>query len=141
MDAYFFDSADGGDIECLNGVITLDEGLYAMAYLCLQGGNEDDDGSDGALPLQWWGNLTDTNESRHLRSQFQAAVLNNPLNSATLQIFEEAATADLNVMVEEELVESFTVEARIAAPKRLALECQFAVRDDVFPLTLEFLTR
>jgi phage gp46-like protein len=138
MDVKFFQSNDGGEIECVNGVITLEEGLESASLLSLFGGCDDDDATDGTQSLQFWGNVLEEDGSpRQVRSRFQALTLTMPLNSATLQEFQEAAAADLDWLVEGEVVDSFTVETSIAGPKKLALSGEFNVRNDVYPFTFQ----
>lgn len=141
MDIKFFQSNDGGEIEYVNGLATTEDGLVGAALISLFGGNDDDDGTDSTAAIQWWGNfLEEEGEPRQIRSRFQALTLTTPLNSATLQLFQEAAEADLAWMVDAEVVDSFTIETSIAGPKRLQVDGQLNVRTDVYPFSFEIQT-
>ncbi len=138
MDAHFYQSDDGGEIECVNGVITTSQGLESAVTLSLFGGNDDDDGTDRTEALQWWGNfIEEEQEARILRSRFQAMCITTPLNSATLQLFQEAVEADLAWMISSEVVDSITVTTSITAPKRLAVEIVLSVRTDTYQFRIE----
>ena len=51
-DVLLYHTPDGGEIEMVNGLVTMSGGLETMAYLCLFGGNEEDDGRPGHDQLQ-----------------------------------------------------------------------------------------
>lgn len=108
-DVRLFNTVDGGDIAVSNGQVEVDGGLETMAYLCLFGGNLDDDGAAQNLK-SWWGNI---GEADPYRSQFQYLLNKIPTTSANLQRLQRAAEADLAIFRTARIVSEITVEVSV----------------------------
>ncbi len=93
-DVVLFQTVDDGEIEVVNGLVTMSGGLQTAVYISLFGGNSDDDGRK-SNPLQWWGNRIEPLVENQQRSETQHAlqtVIPIPVN---LRKIEQAATRDL----------------------------------------------
>lgn len=107
-----------GDITIEGGVVEMAQSFETMVYLCLFGGNYDDDGR-AENRRAYWGNITEPNSSRHMISETQY-ILNttNPTTEGLLKI-EQAALADLAVFTKESIANSVEVNASIPALNRV----------------------
>lgn len=103
---------DAGNIRLEGGAVQMDGGLSSAVYLSVMGGNADDDGSDGN-PLQWWGNLGETEPARRYRSELQYLLTSLPATSANLLLLEEAARRDLQWMLDENIINELNIAATI----------------------------
>ena len=121
-DVLLFQTNDNGDVAIENGVVRMSGGLETMAYLCLFGGNKDDDGSQNN-PQQWWGNLAEE-PARQYRSETQFLLRSIPAIPANLRRIEQAASRDLSVFTEQNIADEVSVEASIPALNRVALAVQ-----------------
>jgi len=135
MDVRLYHTIDGGEIESVNGQITMAEGLESAGYLSLFGGNYDDSGSDADEPLEWWGNKLEEDDAKKLRSRTQAILCGLPATPANLQLVDDAMAADLAWMLEE-VATSVDVAARLVAPKRVELSVEIAVGESRYPFTI-----
>lgn len=113
-DVHLFNTADGGDISVADGVFEMTPGLCTMAYLCLFGGNQDDDGSD-ASNLQWWGNIGELDLANQYRSETQNLIDGLPATSNNVLKLKNAAQRDLQVMITEGVANSVVVSVSIPA--------------------------
>lgn len=98
MDVLFFQTPDGGEISCVNGQITLTEGLEVSAYLSCFGGNADDSGLEADNSKQFWANFDQPDPDKRYRSELQFLLRTLPLIPANLKRFEDAAASDLRWM-------------------------------------------
>lgn len=119
MDVNLFQTVDGGEIEIENGVITMDGGLKAAAYLSLFGGNEDDDGSENN-PYTYWGNI-DEDESKKYTSLTQNLLQSLPATSNNLLKINDAALKDLEWFLTDGLASNIEVFASIKELNSLSL--------------------
>lgn len=113
-------TVNGGDVECSNGQMVMDEGLENAVYLSLFGGNEDDSGLEADDAKQWWGNRDEPEGASRYRSAAQYLLATLPLIPASLQRIEEAATSDLSWMTDS-IATDVAVRAAMPAPKRIDL--------------------
>lgn len=113
-DIDLFNTADGGDIAVELGVIRMTKSPRVSVYLSLFGGNVDDDGIDGS-PLQWWGNVLETDEAARYRSRTQHQLSRLPATPNSLADIEDAARQDLGWMLREGAATSVDVSASIPA--------------------------
>jgi phage gp46-like protein len=113
-------SNDGGDITLQGGLVLMAEGLETAAYLSLFGGNEDDPGETDTT-LQWWGNLLEAEPERAYRSETQYLVKSLPAVPLNLRRIEQAASRDLQWMLDTGLAQSIDVEATIPAVNRVRI--------------------
>lgn len=119
-DVLLFQSTDGGEIEAVNGLLTMSGGLETMAYLCLFGGNENDSaGADSAR--QWWGNLTETDPALQYRSETQNLLQALPATSNNLKRVEQAAKRDLQVFITSGIATEVNVSVTIPAINSLKI--------------------
>jgi len=114
MDVLLFQSVDGGNISVVDGITEMTGGFETMAYLCLFGGNEDDNGLPGNR-LTWWGNLLETNPAFKYVSETQHLLRSIPAISANLLRIEEAAKRDLQVFLDLSIASSVELTVTIPA--------------------------
>lgn len=119
-DVSLFQTNDDGEIEVVNGVVTMSGGLETAAYLSLFGGNEDDDGRKDN-PKTWWGNLLEINPTKKYVSETQHLLQSIPAVSANLRKIEDAAKKDLNWFLTNNIASSVTVLASIPDVNRITL--------------------
>ncbi len=130
-DVLLFDEPDGGNIEILEGRITLTDTLEVAVYLALFGGNERDGGGDDDLPREWWGNKIELVPARRYRSEFQQLLATASVTPSTLSRFRDAADRDLAFLTAEGLATAVVVSARITAPKRIQLRVLLEANGEV----------
>lgn len=135
MDVNLFQSADGGNVECVAGQITMSEdGLSTAAYLSLFGGNQDDTGSDGDKPLEWWGNKDEPDPQKHYRSETGALLRALPAVSSNLRRIEDAVHSDLAWFVESGIASSVDALVTMPALNRVQIEILIVVQGEEFRL-------
>lgn len=113
-DVLLYESLDGGEIQIVNGLVTLSGGLQGAVYLSMFGGNSDDDGRRNN-PLAWWGNLIETQPERQYRSETQYWLTRLPPIPANLRRLEQAAARDLAWLVTVGAATRITVVATMPA--------------------------
>lgn len=119
-DVLLVQTDDGGEITVTGGITEMTGSFESMAYLCLFGGNEDDDGRDGN-PKNWWGNLDEDDPDRQYRSETQHLLQAIPATSGNLRKIEDAAGRDLKVFTAAKIASSVTVAASIPGINRVKL--------------------
>lgn len=120
-DVLLFQTNDNGEIEIEGGLVTLTPGLDTAAYLSLFGGNWKDDGSQNNRQT-WWGNLDETEPSKRYRSETQFLLGTIPAISRNLRRIEDAATRDLQWLLDESIASSLTVSASLIGLNRVKIE-------------------
>jgi len=130
VDVHLFHTADGGEIEYFNGQAVMSDGFEAAVYLSLFGGNEDDSGGDETAHLEWWGNKSEPDETRHYRSRTQHLVQSLPAIPANLRRIEDAVLADLKWMLDTGLAASIEATVTMPAPKRIDIAVELVASDD-----------
>lgn len=113
-DIDLFNTTDGGEIAVELGVIRMTYSPRVAVYLSLFGGNVEDDGIDGS-PLQWWGNVIETDEAARFRSRTQHQLTRLPATPSSLNPIEDAARKDLEWMIQEGAATRVEVSASIPA--------------------------
>lgn len=136
VDVRLFQTDDGGEVEIVNGRVTLDETPETAAYLSLFGGNERDDGSQATEPLQWWGNLLEEDRTRRLRSETQHLIRSLPAATGNLRRIEDAARRDLAWM-NDALGADVAVLATIPTVNRVRLQVTLTIGDDRYAPSFE----
>lgn len=131
-DPLLLSTPDGAEIESINGVVTLTDGIESAILLSLTGGNSDDPGRSDKTH-EFWGNLTAKHPHERLRSEFAHLADGMPLTSGTLRQLEDAARRDLAWLTEPgptgvTLAES--VELTIRSPGRNMIFLSGSVRID-----------
>ncbi len=131
-DVLLFQTDDDGDIEIEGGIVTLTDTPETMAYLCLFGGNEQDDGRD-QNPATWWGNVEETDPERRYISETQHLLRSLPAVPFNLRRLEDAVRRDLAVFTSSGVAKSVEAVASIPALNRVLIviniddvELQFA---------------
>lgn len=127
---------DGGDITVDHGLVLLSEGLETAVFLSLFGGNEDDAGG-ASTELQWWGNLIETEPASTYRSETQHLTRSLPAVPFNLRRIEQAASRDLQWMLDTGDADSVAVEATIPGLNRVRLEVTIE-RTTTGPVALAF---
>lgn len=119
-DVLLFNTPDGGEINFVNGQPEMTGGFETMIFLCLFGGNLEDDGLADNKKT-WWGNLNIDNPEHRYISRFQNLARGLPLTSGNLRQLEDAALSDLNVFKTSKIAEEISAVASIPARNRLKL--------------------
>ena len=121
-DVRLFHTVDGGEIDYTeDGRFVLDDSPATAAYLSLFGGNERDGGGASTERLQWWGNLTEGVEVRHLRSETQHLLRSLAAVTSNLRRIEDVVGRDLAWMTNE-LGAKVEVQASMPAVRRVDLD-------------------
>lgn len=111
-DVLLFQTVDDGEMSIVNGTTEMTGSFITMVYLCLFGGNEDDDGSDNN-PNNWWGNLDELDTANQYRSETQNLLMSIPATSGNLLRIKNAVIRDLSVFTEKKIASTVTVEVTI----------------------------
>ena len=122
-DVTLFQTPDGGNIESINGQITMSGGLQTSAYLSLFGGNKFDlEGNEDTKTFkEWWGNIDELPENQY-KSETQNIIDGFPPSSANLKKVEQSALRDLNWMIEKGLASEINANATIPSLNVLKLQ-------------------
>ncbi len=113
-DPILYQSLDDGELEIIDGVVTMDGGLQTTVYISLFGGNFKDDGLADNV-FSWWGNQLETESINKLISETQNLLQTLIATSANLPLIEQAANRDLAWMITVKAANEITVEASIPA--------------------------
>ena len=111
-DVVLFQSLDDGDIEVVNGVVTMDGGLQSAVYLSLFGGNFKDDGLKNN-EFGWWGNKLETETNRQLRSETQNLLHGIPSTANNRLRIDQAVRRDLQWMLTERVANEIDVAVTV----------------------------
>lgn len=134
VDVRLLHAADGGEIESVNGVITMDAGLETAVYLSLFGGNEQDGGLQGDDSKQWWGNLTETDPSRKYRSETQKLLRSIPAIPVNMRRIEDAIGRDLAWMVDSGLASLVSALVTIPGLNRINIAINIEIGDQAYEI-------
>jgi len=128
---------DRGDINESGGIIEMTQAFETMAYLCLFGGNEEDDGSEATAKLQWCGNDGEPEELQY-RGRLQSLLDGTPLNSSSVRTLEAAALEDLVPEFVPNYAASVSVSVSVRTPKHISIYITIELHNaEVVPITLE----
>lgn len=119
-DVRLFNTQDGGEINFVNGHLEMTAGFETMIFLCLFGGNIEDDGLENNKKT-WWGNLNIDNPDHRYISRFQNLARGLPLTSNSLRRLEDAALSDLNVFKTSGIAGEVSAVTSIPVRNRLKL--------------------
>ena len=106
---------DDGEIEVIDGIVTMTGTFSTAAYLSLFGGNEDDNGLSSSVKT-WWGNLSENEPSRRYVSETQNLLQSIPATANNLLRIEDAVKRDLNWFLTENIASY--VEAAVSIEVR-----------------------
>lgn len=108
-----YHTEDGGEITVDRGEVEQDGGLEAAVYLSLFGNNVHGD---------WWGDIDEDDPARRYPGETQKLIDGLPARPSNLLRIEDAATRDLQALVDAGVIESVEPSASMDGPKRLKLE-------------------
>ena len=111
-DVLLFNAPAGGEIEFINGQPTMTAGFDSAFFLCLFGGNIEDDGLAGNKKT-WWANYNETVPHKRYISRFQNLARGLSLITGNLRRLEEAAKADLQGFIDDGIAAKVTAVATI----------------------------
>lgn len=132
MDVRIFQQPDGGEIECVAGQITMDDGLASAVFISLFGGNEDDSGDDDGKAKEFWGNKVETDANKKLRSRTQNLLRSIALTSGNLQLIEDAVALDLQWMLDTKVADFVGASASIPALNWIKLDVKIEIQGKAF---------
>jgi len=118
-DVRLFNTQSGGEINFMNGQPEMANGFDTAIFLCLFGGNVEDDGLSGNKKT-WWANYNIDIPHEKYISRLQNLIRGLPLITGNLRRIEEAAKADLEGFIASGVAEKILVTAAI--PKLNFLE-------------------
>ena len=103
MDIQLIDNGNGGDAIFTGADLKMIDGWQNMPYIGIVGGNLEANTIDFKPTEQhfdWWGNslLIPNNSSLQFNSNFERALNNLPINSASRLIIEQTVKSDLEFM-------------------------------------------
>lgn len=101
-DVLLVQTNNDGDVIYKDGDLVIDNGIRTYTYLCLFGGNNDDNGFSNTN-LEWWANLNERDPAYKYRSETQYLLDSIPLIPANLRRIEKAAKADLQELINDEV--------------------------------------
>ena len=119
-DILLFQTVDGGEITVNNGLFEMSGGLESMVYLCMFGGNEDDDGSKDNSNT-YWGNLVETEDKYKYVSETQYLLKALSASSSNLRKIENAVKNDTKVLLDEKIAQSVEVSVSIPGLNKLQI--------------------
>ncbi len=120
-DVLLFNTQDGGEINFVNGQPEMTGAFETMLFLCLFGGNFEDDGLENNKKT-WWANYNENNPDRRYISRFQNLAMGGlPLTSGNLRRLEDAVLSDLAIFKNEKIADEVTAIASIPARNKLNL--------------------
>jgi hypothetical protein len=134
-DVLLFQTNDGGDIEYINGELTMSAGLEQASYLSMFGGNFEDSGIEPNNSKQWWGNLDEPDPANRYRSQTQFLLKSLPATANNLRRIQDAVLRDHDWMVSS-LGARVSALATIPALGRVAIKVNIELGDSEFTRTL-----
>jgi phage gp46-like protein len=112
----------------------MSEGLEPAAYLSLFGGNEQDPGDSNSTE-GWWGNCGEPVPSRTYRSETQFLLRSLPSTPSSLRRIEQAASRDLQWMLDDGVAKSISVSASIPALNRVLINVLIVTLREQIQLT------
>lgn len=134
MDVRLYSTPNGGEINCVNGMLELGDGLETAVYLSLFGGNDHDSGLEGTKHLQWWGNLSEQDPNRRYRSETQYLLRSIPAVTGNIRRIQDAVTTDLAWMTETGLAKSISVSVSMPGVNQVSISIVAIINDQQFPL-------
>jgi phage gp46-like protein len=111
-DVLLFQTTDGGEINCTDGVVEMTPSFETAVYLSLFGGNEEDAGGDDKT-YSWWGNLDEQDQAFRYRSRTGYLLRAIPATSGNLQRLRAAVEADLQWFIDLKVASELSVVVSI----------------------------
>lgn len=121
-DVLLYDTLDGGEIQ-LNDDNTIenDTGFDTAIYLCLEGGNKLDNGTEATQKYEYWGNKLESDPQYKLTSRTQYIIEGYPVTPNNLNRVKEAAKQDLKIFNDLGITDNIIITATLADKNRLNL--------------------
>ena len=138
-DVHLFEQDGQGEIDSEAGVVSLcaDGGLETAVILSLFGGNPEDTGIQGDDKLQWWGNFSEPDPAKKYRSETGSLLRSLPAVPANLRRLEEAATRDLQWMLDGDIADAVVAQASIPAVNKLQLTIAIEIDNQIFKFVFQ----
>ena len=119
-DVLLYDTNDGGEIQLNDdNLIANDTGFDTAIYLCLEGGNKKDNGTEATKKYEYWGNKLETDPQFNLTSRTQFILEGLPATPNNLNRVKEAAKQDLKIFLDLKIVDKLEITATLADKNRL----------------------
>jgi len=123
-DIVLFQSVNDGEIEVINGLITMNGGLQTTVYLSLFGGNQyGKQEPESNNYKEWWGNIGEVEENQYI-SKTQNFIEGMPLITSNLNALEEAAKEDLKWLIDKKIATKIIVNVSIPNLNMVKLEIE-----------------
>jgi phage gp46-like protein len=124
-DVLLYDTPDGGNIDLTDdNLVVNDTGFNTAIYLCLEGGNKLDNGTEATKKHQYWGNLLEDDPQYMLTSRMQYIIEGYPATPNNLNRVKEAAKQDLKIFLDLKIVDNLEITATMPNRNRLNLEIE-----------------
>lgn len=124
-DVLLYDTDDGGEIQLTDdNLISDDTGFDTFIYLCLFGGNEDDNGTESTSKKEWWGNKLEDDPKYKLTSRIQNIIKGYPANPSNLNKVQGAAKQDLQICIDLKIVDILNITTTIPDKNKLNIEIE-----------------
>lgn len=114
-DVLLYQTLDDGDITVTNGLVEMSGGLDTAVYISLFGGNELDNGLDDNK-FKWWGNYSETEQSRKITSECQYLLDTLIPIPSNLNRIQDACLQDLQWLLDDKIANSINIS--VTMPKR-----------------------
>lgn len=134
-DVLVFQTDDDGEIEVINGLVTMTGRFETAAYFSLFGGNEDDDGRQDNNET-FWGNLDEIDPAFKLISRTQNLLQSIPATSSNLKRIEDAALNDLQWFLDKKIASS--VEVIVTLPALNTIKISISIKAEGEEENFEF---
>jgi hypothetical protein len=137
-DVLLFDTPDGGEMNIENGVTEMTQGPETMLYLCLVGGNKEDNGTADTDAESWMGNEDEEPQSQY-RSRFHHWLMKGlPMTGDNLKEGRDAATEDTTTAFGD-LAKSVNVTVQAISQRRVLVTSSVILVDGTdYSKTMEF---
>lgn len=123
-DVKLLSTVDGGNINVDSGLTEMTGGFESMIYLCLFGGNFEDDGTESTKNLEWWGNKIDNDPDKNLTSRTQNILKGFPATPGNLNLVDQAIKLDLNIMLTTGIIDDLIINLSIPAKNRIQIDIE-----------------
>lgn len=126
-DVRLYHTLNGGEIDFVNGEPVMSDGLEMAVYLSFFGGNAEDSGLPSDVLKQWWGNFSELNTARWMRSETQYLLNTLPPTTGNLRRIELATKNDLAWMQSQSLVRDVQSQASMPARNTISIDVAIEV--------------
>lgn len=113
-------TTDNGDIEFINGVVTMTGRFDTAIYLSMFGGNEEDPAGDDKTQ-QWWGNIGEAEPVNQYRCETEYLLRSIPATSGNLLRVKGAVERDTQWFLDEKIASSREVTVTIPGVNKVKI--------------------